>query len=320
MMPAANQGVGMNMGFPDVCTTPAAPAPVPIPYPNIGMNAMSVPFVPNVLVSMAPGHNMAAKPTLTNGDNAGVAHPLFMQPGGTTMGNPTILMGGMPAAHLCVPTYGNNFNNPVGAKIVPSVTNVLMSSTAFLPTPTQTQRQLRDSLHRVRYERGGFRHTTDGLLHLHLPCISLLADRWLAQCLRKQQAAMVRGIVLDLRTNPGGATLVAMLLARQLLDTALPIAVLVSRRTASAAELLAARLQDGGNARIFGERSYGKATAEFFACDSGGLTATGTRLQFLRWRGDNLDCVGVTPDEPCDPQHACTLAKHWLSRNPSNRS
>ncbi|MCK5941064.1 MAG: DUF4150 domain-containing protein, partial [Planctomycetes bacterium] len=43
-MPAANQGVGMNMGFPDVCTTPAAPSPIPIPYPNIGMNAMAMPF------------------------------------------------------------------------------------------------------------------------------------------------------------------------------------------------------------------------------------------------------------------------------------
>jgi hypothetical protein len=97
MMPAANQGVGMNMGFPDVCMTPAVPSPVPIPYPNIGMNAMAMPFVPNILVSMAPAQNMTAKPLMTNGDNAGVAHPLCMQPGGTLMGNPRILMGGMPA-------------------------------------------------------------------------------------------------------------------------------------------------------------------------------------------------------------------------------
>jgi len=128
MMPASNQGLGMNLGFPDVCMTPMAPSPIPIPYPNLGMNAMAMPFIPNIFVSFVPAHNMAAKPLMTNGDNAGVAHPLVMQPGGTTMGNPKILMTGMPAEHMLVPTYGNNFNDPIGAKIVPSITNVLLCS------------------------------------------------------------------------------------------------------------------------------------------------------------------------------------------------
>lgn len=126
MLPASNQGMGMNIGFPDVCLTPAAPAPLPIPYPNLGMNAMAMPFCPNIFMSFIPGQNMAAKPLMTNGDNAGVAHPLCMQPGGTTMGNPKILLTGLPAAHMLVPTYGNNFNNPLGAKLVPSITNVLL--------------------------------------------------------------------------------------------------------------------------------------------------------------------------------------------------
>ena len=43
MLPACNKGVGMNMGFPDVCLTPAGPVPVPIPDPNMAMNAMAVP-------------------------------------------------------------------------------------------------------------------------------------------------------------------------------------------------------------------------------------------------------------------------------------
>lgn len=128
MLPASNQGLGMNMGFPDVCMTPTPAGPIPIPYPNIGMNAMALPFLPTIFMSFIPGHNMAAKPLMTNGDNAGVAHPLCMQPGGTTMGNPRILLTGMPAEHMLVPTYGNNFNDPIGAKIVPSITNVLLSS------------------------------------------------------------------------------------------------------------------------------------------------------------------------------------------------
>lgn len=128
MMPASNQGLGINIGFPDVCMTPMAPSPIPIPYPNIGMNATAMPFCPNIFVSFIPAHNMGAKPLMTNGDNAGVAHPLVMQAGGTTMGNPKILLTGMPAEHMLVPTNGNNFNNPIGAKLVPSVTNVLLCS------------------------------------------------------------------------------------------------------------------------------------------------------------------------------------------------
>ncbi len=126
MMPASNMGVGMNMGFPDVCTTPMAPAPVPIPYPNMGMNAMAIPSAPNIFVSMMPGHNQLDKPLMTNGDNAGVAHPMCMMPGGCTMGNPFVIMNGLPSEHTLTPSYGNNFNNPIGAKLVPSIVNVLI--------------------------------------------------------------------------------------------------------------------------------------------------------------------------------------------------
>ena len=34
MRPASNQGVGKNIGFPDVCNTPVGPATAPLPYPN----------------------------------------------------------------------------------------------------------------------------------------------------------------------------------------------------------------------------------------------------------------------------------------------
>jgi len=126
-MPASNQGVGMNTGFPDVCNTPVGPATAPIPYPNVGANAMSMPFCPTILVSFAPGHNQLAKPAMTNGDNAGVAHPLFMQPGGNNMGSIKIFLMGVPAEHLTNPCQGNNYNCSLDAKLVPSVTNVLMT-------------------------------------------------------------------------------------------------------------------------------------------------------------------------------------------------
>ncbi|APR77370.1 Hypothetical protein A7982_02717 [Minicystis rosea] len=119
------------MAFPDVCLTPAppAPAPVPIPYPNMGLDPTNTGFVPNVLLTCAPAHNMGTTPPMTNGDNAGVATGVAS---GTVMGTArtvtaafTVLVGGKPLARLTSVTVQNSTNAP-GAKIVPSVTNVLV--------------------------------------------------------------------------------------------------------------------------------------------------------------------------------------------------
>jgi Domain of unknown function (DUF4150) len=122
---------GMCAAFPDVCLTPAppAPAPIPIPYPNIALDPTNVGFVPNVLMTCAPAHNLSTQPPLTNGDNpglaTGVASGTVMGPARTVTGAFTVLVGGMPLARLTSITVQNSTNAP-GAKIVPSVTNVLV--------------------------------------------------------------------------------------------------------------------------------------------------------------------------------------------------
>ncbi|MBI4954662.1 MAG: DUF4150 domain-containing protein [Myxococcales bacterium] len=125
MLPASNRGLGVNLGFPDVCNTPAGPVTVPIPYPNIALNVQAVPFSPVVKVSMMNALNMMSRIPMTSGDEAGVAHPMFKQAGAYTMGNPVVSIDGMPAINLTCPTTGNNFNNPLGAVLVPSAVNVL---------------------------------------------------------------------------------------------------------------------------------------------------------------------------------------------------
>src|ERR1700689_3973287 len=97
MLPAAIQGPGMNMGFPDVCLTPAGPAVVPIPYPNMAMHAMAAPFCPTILNMMMPALNMASMIPMTLGDQPGVANPMFMQMGMFSMGSPKVFLQGMPA-------------------------------------------------------------------------------------------------------------------------------------------------------------------------------------------------------------------------------
>jgi hypothetical protein len=130
-MLAKNMTPGMCFAFPDVCLTPAppAPAPIPIPYPNIGLEPTDTGFVPNVLITCTPAHNMTTEPVQTNGDNAGVAMGVasgtVMGPARTVTAAFTVLVGCMPLARLTSMTIQNSTNAP-GAKIVPSVTNVLV--------------------------------------------------------------------------------------------------------------------------------------------------------------------------------------------------
>ncbi len=96
------------------------------------------------------------------------------------------------------------------------------------------------------------------------------------------------GLVLDLRDNRGGSLDAAVEICKMLISqgeivttrgrdgqilrafhasgkasfTALPIAVLVNRTSASASEIVAACLQDHDRAIVVGERSYGKGTVQ----------------------------------------------------------
>jgi hypothetical protein len=130
---ANSQMMGMDLGFPDVCLTPAppAPTPVPVPYPNSAAGPMGVPAVYNVLMGGAPAHNLATVVPMTNGDNAGVAmgvaSAMVMGPSRHVTGAFTVVVGGMPATRLSSMSLQNG-TNCVGARLVPSQVTVLILS------------------------------------------------------------------------------------------------------------------------------------------------------------------------------------------------
>jgi C-terminal processing protease CtpA/Prc len=74
------------------------------------------------------------------------------------------------------------------------------------------------------------------------------------------------------------------------------VAVLISPRTASAAEILAAALRDGRQAIIVGDRSAGQVliARRFGLPDGGSLTVPIST--FMDARGRALEGAGVTPD------------------------
>lgn len=146
----------------------------------------------------------------------------------------------------------------------------------------------------------------------------------------ESQKGRLRGLVVDLRDNPGGLldaaveVLEPLLPAHELVVTTRgrdnqlhdsiyttgkssvhfsgPVVVLVNSNSASASEIVAGALQDKGRAVILGERSYGKGIVQTVMGlgDGGGLRLT-TEAYFLpgnltQPNGRTIQDIGITPD------------------------
>lgn len=131
----------------------------------------------------------------------------------------------------------------------------------------------------------------------------------------KRQA---RGLVLDLRFNPGGLLTSAIEVSDMFLDKGnivstagrnaprrsweataegtfpkLPLVVLVNRYSASASEIVAACLQDNGRALIVGERTWGKGSVQNVIELEGGKSILKlTTASYRRPNGDNIHRFG----------------------------
>ena len=138
-----------------------------------------------------------------------------------------------------------------------------------------------------------------------------------------QQPDSVGGVILDLRDNPGGLLEEAVRVAAVFLDggpvatvegrdgsrtlrapaggdTATRIVVLVNGGTASAAEIVAAALQDRHRAVVVGARSFGKGSVQEPARLSDGSAIKLTVGRYRTPAGRYLDGVGVDPDVRVD--------------------
>jgi carboxyl-terminal processing protease len=239
MLPASNKGVGMNLGFPDVCNTPVGPATVPIPYPNLALNAQAAPFSPVVKVSMVPALNMGSKIPMTSGDEAGVAHPMIKQVGAYTMGNPIVYVDKLPAVNLTCPTTGNGMNNGLGAVLVPSITNVFYTLAPVHEGPQSdvaaggarwdadvTQGELEAMS--APLAEGLSAHALDeqGLLTFRIRAFTAHLP---GQVHSHLAHSSVRAVLFDLRGCPGGDALAALALAEDFLPMGAPIAQRVER-------------------------------------------------------------------------------------------
>lgn len=194
---------------------------------------------------------------------------------------------------------------------------------------------------------GGWNWMIEGEPHVSLVRISGFGEQTAAELTAALEAIVaepdLRGLVLDLRGNPGGLLSAAVDVCDLFLEdgvivitrgrqraaagdgdgvvdvrrasagsvlAGVPMVVLVDGLTASAAEIVAACLQDAGRAKVVGSRTYGKGTVQSILplSDGRGLIKI-TTSEYLRPSRANIhrrsddddeDTWGVSPDAGCE--------------------
>jgi carboxyl-terminal processing protease len=142
------------------------------------------------------------------------------------------------------------------------------------------------------------------------------------RALAEANGGPLRGLVVDLRSNPGGVLSAAVASADVFLDGGLvvrsrgrlstanasyhanpgdllggaPIVALIDSGTASAAEVLAGALQDHKRARLVGSRSFGKGSIQSVVPLANGDAVKLTTGRYFTPDGHSIQARGLTPD------------------------
>ncbi|MEE3045832.1 MULTISPECIES: S41 family peptidase [Thalassospira] len=140
--------------------------------------------------------------------------------------------------------------------------------------------------------------------------------------MRDQIGPEIKGLVIDLRNNPGGLLDQAISVSDAFLDKGeivstrprdtqnterynarsgdlaegLPIVVLINDGSASASEIVAGALQDHRRAVIMGTRSFGKGSVQTILPMPGNVALRLTTARYYTPSGKSIQEVGIVPD------------------------
>ena len=167
--------------------------------------------------------------------------------------------------------------------------------------------------------------------YVRISVFSEVTNEELVGKLRELLAKNPRGLILDLRNNPGGLLGATVDVASQFLKngvvlyevdgqgnrrtwqvrpggvaTDIPVVVLVNRGSASGSEVLAGALQDQGRAVLIGEETFGKGSVNTLRQLSDGSAVYITVAHWLTPKGNQIEGRGLAPDivfrTPADAQ------------------
>jgi carboxyl-terminal processing protease len=220
-------------------------------------------------------------------------------------------------------------------------------------------RELTFRLRRSRYELKPVegRMLEDGIAYVKIRLFSATTDQMLGDLLDQLQTQSkgLRGLVLDLRRNPGGLLDQGVRVADRFIADGLlvktvgkagrvmdearahargtwlgfPMIAIVDGATASAAEIVAGALQDHGRAVVLGTQTFGKGSVQtVIDLDGCGAKPCGLKITVARYytpSGRSIQGQGITPNivveataPPVDPSEADTPRERDLQKRLRN--
>lgn len=174
---------------------------------------------------------------------------------------------------------------------------------------------------RIEIETVEYRLLENGIAYLQLTEFNAIAADKVQAALTDLLAQNPRGLILDLRDNPGGFVTSVEAIGEEFLPagllfyetskdgereehtisgtglaTDIPLVVLINAGSASASEILAGAVQDRGRGVLIGVQSFGKGSVQIEHTLSDG---SGLRVTTAHWftpDGREIDGEGLTPD------------------------
>ncbi len=222
---------------------------------------------------------------------------------GMTLGDAVKKMRGKPGTPIVLTIVREGEEKPLTIKIVRAVIKV----------KSVKSRMLDDGYGYVRITQ--FQSKTG-------PNMVAAIDR-----LKKKAGGKLKGLVLDLRNNPGGVLGAAVAVSDAFLNSGLivytegrvedsrlrfsatpgdvingaPLVVLVNGGSASASEIVSGALQDHHRAILMGERTFGKGSVQTIMPTRGGAAVKLTTARYYTPSGRSIQAEGIMPDIEVNP-------------------
>lgn len=187
----------------------------------------------------------------------------------------------------------------------------------------------------IRVQSVRTRDLEPGYGYIRLAQFQERSDRDLQRALEKMAAQKggLKGLVLDLRNNPGGLLTQAVRISDLFLDTGMivytegridsqrqkffaqkdsfpadfPMVVLVNGGSASASEIVAGALQDHKRAVVLGTKTFGKGSVQTILPLDDNSALRLTTARYFTPKGRSIQATGIVPDiivETTPPQDA----------------
>lgn len=166
--------------------------------------------------------------------------------------------------------------------------------------------------------------TEDGLGYIQVTEFDSVTVNQFAEALASVKAEGAKGLILDLRANPGGNLDAVVEMCKMILpegmivytedkygnrdeytcdglnELKLPLVVLVDMNSASAAEIMAGAIKDHGLGTLVGTTTFGKGIVQQIMSFRDGTAVKLTISAYYTPGGNNIHGVGIEPDIVCE--------------------